>query len=241
MRKSERHQIKRNDFATLFEQTVIYVEDNLRKVVLMAVAVVVVAVAAGGLRVWLAGKQARASLLVGDMIETFHAPISQSIKDLEQSPLGVSSFTSLEERDRNVMEQAESILAHHATASSVPKALYYKGLALANLKRYDDAALTMETFLKAHSRDFLAPMVRYQLARVREAQGKVADALAQFEVLAGSPDSSFPQEEGLLGVGRCQEALGQKAEALKTYQRILSDHPESEYLGEARSRIADLS
>jgi TolA-binding protein len=241
MRKSERHQIKQDDLVTLFERVVMYVEGNLRTVALVAAAAVVIAVAAGGIRFWMAGTQTRASLLVGEMIETFHAPISQSVQDLQQSPLGVSSFTSLEERDRKVLELAESILSDHATAAAVPKALYYKGLALANLKRHEDAAATMETFLKTHSRDFLAPMVRYQLARVLEAQGKLADALVHFEVLAGGSGAFFPKEEGLLGVARCQEALGQKSEALKTYKQILNDHPESEYFGEARSKIADLS
>ena len=44
-----------------------------------------------------------------------------------------------------------------------------------------------------------------------------------------------------MGVARCQEELGRKDDAVKTYRRILSDFPDSEYGADARARVAALS
>jgi TolA-binding protein len=42
-------------------------------------------------------------------------------------------------------------------------------------------------------------------------------------------------------MARCQEALGKKDEAAALYRKLMSEHPDSEYLGEARRRLSDLS
>jgi len=241
MKKEERHQIKRDDLATLLDRAMLYAGGNVRTVGLSAAGLVVVVMAAFGVRAWMAGRDQEASLLVGQMIQTFHAPVTASLQDLQENPAGAATFTSLQERDTKVLELADRILSHNPSAGSAPKALYYKGLALANLKRYDEAAGAMDLLLRTYSRDFLAPMVRYELARVHEAQGKPGEALVQYQAIAEDSASLFPKEEGLLGIARCQEAMGQRAEALKTYQRILKDFPESEYLSEARNKVAELS
>jgi TolA-binding protein len=42
-------------------------------------------------------------------------------------------------------------------------------------------------------------------------------------------------------VGRCQEALGRTSEALKTYRKIVSEFPGSEYQAEAKKKVDELS
>ena len=241
MRKEERHQIKRDDLATLLERAGLFIEDNLRSVVLSAAVLALLVVAGLTLRGWLSSREQRSSLLLGELIETFATPASPSPEERQQLPVGVPSFASASERDSKVLEQAEAILARHGSASVAPKALYYKALALADLRRYDEAAAALDEILMKYSRDFLAPMARYQLARMREVQGKPNEAIVQFQVLTETSGGLFPREEALLGIARCQEAMGQRAEALKTYMRILDEFPESEYLGEARNKVQELS
>ncbi len=137
--------------------------------------------------------------------------------------------------------EADDILRRYGSSRAAPRARYYKALALASLRKFDDAAKTLEEFLHQSPRAVLAPMARFELAQVREAQGNTGEALLQFQALAEDPRGLFPREEGLMGVARCQEALGRKDEAKKTYEKIISDFPGSEYAGEARSRVQDLS
>lgn len=241
MRKDERHQIKRDDLATALETAVLYVQENTRRVGLAAAALL--AIVAGGIALsgWMSSRNERASNLLGDLIRTYRAPVAISLEALQNAPPGAQTFATPEERDTKAVALAETILAEYGGTSVAPKALYYKGIALTGLKRFDEAAGVFEHFLRKHPRDFLAPLARYELARVREAQARHADALLHYQVLAEDARGLFPREEGLLGVGRCQEAMGNAEEALKAYRRILSEYPDSEYQYDARRRVEALS
>lgn len=242
MKKEERHQIKQDDLATALERLLVYSEKHLRPIIFIATTVVILLIAGLLLRGWVQNRAMQASLLVGEMMETYSLPIVQSLDDLQQARIGVESFTSEDERDERVLEQAEAILEEYGTSHAAPKALYYKGLSLANLRRYDDAVKALDRIVRDYSGDFLAPVARLHMARVQEAQGNPREALAHFQALADdTANGSLPTEEGLLGIGRCREALGEKDEALRIYQRLVDEFPNSEYMIDARKRIDELS
>ena len=241
MKKGERHQIKRDDLATALERALIYAEDHLRPIIMIAAVLVIALIGGLLLRNWMQSQAAQASLLVSDMMQNYSLPIVESLEDLGQAPAGVESFTSSEERDRKVLEQADAILARFSSADTVSKALYYRGMALANLGRFDEAVDALDRVVREYTGEFLAPMARYQMARVRETQGNPREALTHFQALAVDPGGILPPEEGILGIARCHEALGDRDEALRTYQRILIEYPESDYLLDARSKVDELS
>jgi TolA-binding protein len=239
MRKDERHQIKRDELVTLIERTSDWVALNRRLIGLAAAGLALALVAALGARSFMASRSAAASFLVGEMIQTHRAPVTASLEDLPEAG-GVRTYGTVEERDARVLEIAESILARYGRTSSAPKARYYKGLALAGLRRDDEARAAFEDFLRRHPRDFLAPWARHHLGRMLEAGGRPGEALIHYQALADDARGIFPREEGLLGVARCQEALGQKEEALKVYRRIVADFPDSDYQFEARRKVEEL-
>jgi len=241
MRKDERHQIKRDELLTAIERGTLYVAHNARQVGLGAAAVALLALAGFGLHAFMGARAEKASALLGQMVRTYRAPVVATMEALQQAPAGVQSFTTAEERDGKVLQLADDILARYGATPAAPKALYYKALALEGLKKDADAVAAMETFLKKHPGDFLAPMARFQLARLRETQGNPSEALVQYQVLAEDSRGLFPREEGLLGMARCHEALGHKDEALKVYRRVLSEFPDSDYRSEASRKVQDLS
>lgn len=241
MRKDERHQIKRDELLTAIERATLYLAHNTRRVAAMAGAAAVLVMAAFGLSAWLGAREERASALLGEVIRTYRAPVVASLDALQQAPAGVQSYTSAEERDGKVLQLAEEILSRYGSSKAAPKAFYYQALAQAALKKEEDAVKTLEALLRQHPGDFLAPLARFQLARLKETRGNPSEALVQFQVLADDTRGLFPREEGLLGVARCQERLGHAQEALKAYRRILSDFPDSDYRGEASRKVQELS
>ena len=87
-----------------------------------------------------------------------------------------------------------------------------------------------------------APRRQYSITIAGEkAEGDPAEALSHYQALAEGSGAILPPEEGLLGVARCQEAMGRTEEALETYRRLLTEFPESEYAGEAREKVSELS
>jgi TolA-binding protein len=240
MKKEERHQIKRDELMTVLERAEHFVEDNVRRVLIIAGAALLLVVAGLGLRSWLVGRETRGAAMLGEVIRTYRSPVASSLDALQDAPPGTTPFTTAADRDRKVLDQADALLAACPGTKAAPKARYYRGLALAALGRGDEAVAAFEDFLKRHPSDFVAPMARLQLAHLREARGETAEALAHYEALAGQA-GAFPPEEGILGTARCQEALGRKDEALKTYRRVVSEFPDSEYASEARRKVDDLS
>ena len=240
MNKNERHRVKRDELVTVFERTTFYVEGHLRQVGWIAAAVAACILGAYGVSSWMQNREQAASFLLGSLIQTYRAPVAFA-QDESAAPAGVTTYSTAEERDAKVVEQADRLLARYGSSRAAPKALYYKALALSGQNKHDEAAKALDEFLRRYPDDFLSPMARYQFGRVRQTQGSPAEALIQFQALVEDSRGFFPREEALLAVGQCQEAMGKKSEALATYKKIVSDFPNSEYEAEAKSRIADLS
>ncbi|MFQ5876082.1 MAG: tol-pal system YbgF family protein [Acidobacteriota bacterium] len=242
MKKSERHQIKRNDLATVLEGAVSFFEEHRRAVLVAAAAVVIAAISALAVTHRLRSRQEEASVRLAELIRMRRAPIALSL-DPQQRPVpGLPTFATVRERDLRVIELADAILEEYGSTRAAPKALYYRSIALADLERYEEAVASWDRFLREHPRDFLAPLARYNLGRVLEAQGSPGEALLHYQALADDARAGlFPTEEGLLGIARCQEALGEREAALETYRRVLDEFPGSEYQVEARRKVDELS
>jgi tetratricopeptide (TPR) repeat protein len=202
---------------------------------------VVVALAVFGGRVWWQDRQATQSRLLGELVQTYNSPITASLEDLNAARPGVSSFTSTEERDRKVLELADAILKRGGSGAAGAGALVYRGIALANLGKPDEAEAALRQALESQAGGLFGPMARLRLARLHEAQGKAAEALPLFQAIAEDKAGVIPPEEGLLGMARCNEALGKKDEADQIYKRLVSEFPDSEYASEARDRVAKAS
>ena len=241
MKKTERHQMKRDELVTVIERGTFYVESHRRRIVLAAAGVVILAAVVFAARVWWSGREQEASFLLGQIIETYRAPVTASLDTLQQSTQGSKTFATAEEKNQEIVKRADEILTRFGSSRSSPKALYYKGLALSELKETDEAEKVLQALLTRYPSDFLAPLARYEVARLKETQGNPSEALIQYQTLAEDAQGFFPKEEGLMGVARCQEALGRKGDALKTYRRIVSDFPDSDYQPEARKKVEELS
>jgi TolA-binding protein len=236
MKKEERHQIKRNDLASAMESAADYVGENRRSVTMMAAVALGVVVLGFAGRAWWVNRQGEGARRVGDLITAANGSIVATVEDLGNNRAGVPTFTSTEERSKKVVDLADAILKNGGSSNAVLTAQLYKGSALADLGRGDDAATALEAVVKQDPEGLLGGSARLRLARLREAQGRPADALTLYQKIASDASGSMPPEEGLLGAARCQEALGQKDAAAASYKSLLDKYPDSEYAAEARTR-----
>ena len=241
MKREERHQAKRNDLATLLEEAASYTQDNARQVAIMAVVLVVVIAGGFGIRGWMRSRDARASQQIGELIDTYTAPITVSVEDLESAQSGVHTFTSVDERAQKVQEISDAILKAGGSAMIRSAALLYRGMAQADRKMLDEAESSFGEASRLDPDGLFSSMARLRLARLKESRSKSEEALALYQAIADGSTGVLPREEGILGMARCQEALGRKDDALALYRRLLSEFPDSEYLAEARTHVGDAS
>ncbi|HUD71365.1 MAG TPA: tetratricopeptide repeat protein [Dongiaceae bacterium] len=239
MHKEERHQIKRDDLATLLHGTAEWLGGHNRLALAAGAAVVAVALLVGAGTTWWRGRQATTSRLLGNLIETANASVTATLEDLSQNRGGQPTFTSTEERDRKVIELADALEKRAGTAGAGGAATLYRAIAQAGLGQTDDAARGLDDLIRRDPNGLYGAMARLRLAGLREAQGKPTDALPLYQAIADAHGGLVPPEEGLLGMARCQEALGHADEAGKIYQRLVSDYPDSEYAGEAQTHLTN--
>jgi TolA-binding protein len=233
--------MKRDDLVTAIGKGTFYVENHARWIGIGTVSLVVLVAAALMVRAWWGGREEKASMLLGQIIETYQAPVTTTLDALPQSAPGARTFPTADAKNQEVVKTADEILTRYGSSRTAAKALYYKGLALSELKKMDEADKALQELLARYPGDFMAPLARYELARLKEAQGNPSEALIQYQALSEDAQGFFPREEGLMGVARCQEALGRTSDALKTYRRVVSDFPDSEYQFEAKKKVEELS
>lgn len=241
MKREERHELKRNDLAVLMEEAAHYATHHVRRVALIGVGVVLLGAGVFGGRAYLAARDATAARQLGALMEVYNAPITASLEDLERAQTGVPTFTSVEARDRKVLDMAAALLTSGARGSALAGALLYRGIAQVSLKQSADAEASFRSVIESDPDGLFGPVARLRLARLLESQGKAADALPLYQAMADATDGLLPREEGLIGMARCHEALGRRSEALGIYRRLTAEFPESEYLAEARTHLADAS
>ncbi len=111
-----------------------------------------------------------------------------------------------------------------------------------HLERYDQAKDSYQTFLKnlKHEEDYLKPLILDSLAYINEAEKDLEKAAARWEEVTKLADE-FLKEEAFFNLGRIYEAQNHKEKAIKTYEKLISDYPDSSNIAWVKAKLAGLS
>ncbi|MGD9905411.1 MAG: tetratricopeptide repeat protein [Vicinamibacterales bacterium] len=138
---------------------------------------------------------------------------------------------------------AEAVGALEKAASLAPgdaSIQFQLGSAYVDTQDYDKAVAALQKGLAAKpdlARDGLAAEATATLGAVLFAQGKVAEAEAEFQrVLAARPDSAA----GLLGMGKVYFSRSDVAKALELFERVVSAHPGTPEAAQAETFVKEL-
>ncbi|HDY66267.1 MAG TPA: tetratricopeptide repeat protein, partial [Candidatus Scalindua sp.] len=105
-----------------------------------------------------------------------------------------------------------------STTSATPWLLLELGNTQYNAKKYNEAILTYEEFIKRFSEHTLVPIIRQSLGYAFEENGQLKEAVEQFEKIATDTDAKFLKAQVNLDAGRCNEKLGQLSPAIAAYK-----------------------
>jgi tetratricopeptide (TPR) repeat protein len=237
-RRITRKEMKRDEFVSAMGRMTIWVEEHAREALILAGLAIAAVVGFVLVSQFLAQRESKASALLARGIEALRAPVKGA--EASASPGGVV-YASREEKYRTVVDQMDALIQTYPRSRSGRLALYYKGLALLELKKPQDARKVLEEFLAGSSSGFAAPMARAALARALDDAGDHQKALDLYEQLSKGGDSSYPPQAALMEMGLCLERMGKKDEARKIYERMTREFPASDYSQEAQTRLKGLS
>jgi TolA-binding protein len=237
-RRITRKEMKRDEFVTAMGRVTLWLESHAREALILGVVVVAAAIGSVLVYQFLAQREEKASALLARGVETLHAPVNTASTT---GAAGGATFATSEEKNRAVVDQMDELLQTYPRSRAGRLALYYKGLALIDLHKPQEAEKVLEDFLASSSGSFAAPMARAALARALDDAGDHQKALDAYEQLSRGGDGAYPAQAALMEMGRCLEKMGKKDEAKKIYERVTREFPASEYSQEAQERLKELS
>lgn len=136
-------------------------------------------------------------------------------------------------------EAARKVSAQYAGTPSGVDALRIAGDDAFWLGDFKGAADSYKQYLDKKRTGIVADAVRRSYAYALESSAQPAEASREYDALVGRFDRES-SAEFLAASARCQQALGQNAEAVKRLQRILDEFGETSYAQSARVRLGEL-
>ncbi len=238
-RLTRREMVQKDEFVSVVERGMLWLERHWRTLLGVTAGLVAAVLLGAGLSSWLGSRSHAAEALLAAAMDVSRAPI---LRQGELPPLGAGPvFASQQERDAAALEKLDEVMATYPSSRAAGRAAYLRGAVLLRLDRAAEAVTALERYLQDHSSSDLAPAARRTLAAARIAAGEVDAGLGFLEELVARPSPVFPADAALMELARAQEAAGRQAAAAATYQRLVNEHAQSVYAGEAGQAFARLS
>jgi tetratricopeptide (TPR) repeat protein len=222
-----RRDMKRNELAETVGKTVGYVTEH-RKGVTEAVAVV------AGLAVILLGifaYRAWAERSAGRDLSRALGVLAVPLKSEE--PTAAKTYATAAERQAEADRFLRKAASHGSTGPGRAARVI---LAAGGTEKPAEA---IETFEKAarKGRSESAAAAEIDAAKMLASQGKAAEAIDRLKRAIESSSTAAPKDALLYTLAQIYEASGSAADARATYQRLLTDYPDSPYRADARQKV----
>lgn len=225
--KIRRQDLKRNELAETMGKTVDYVSGHKKGVTEAIVVLAGVAVLAGGFFLYREWSERSAGRDLSEALAILDTPLA-----FEQ-PGAAKTFASAAER----RAQADPLLRKAAAHGSTPSGRAAQVILAAN--GADKAIQEVDVFEKAarQARSESAAAAEIDAAKALAAQGKTTEAIDRLKRAIESPASAAPKDALLFALGAIYEQSGAAADARATYQRLITDYPNSPYRADARQKV----
>jgi len=225
--KFRRQDLKRNELAETMGKTVDYVSGHKKGVTEALTILAGVAVLAGGFFLYRAWSERSAGRALSEALGILETPLAS------EQPGATKGFASAAER----RAQADPLLRKAAAYGSTSSGRAAQVILAAS--GADKANQEVDVFEKAarQARSESAAAAEIDAAKALAAQGKTTEAIDRLKRAIESPTSAAPKDALLFTLGAIYEQSGAAADARATYQRLITDYPNSPYRADARQKV----
>lgn len=222
-----RKDMKRNELAETVGKTVDYVSDH-KKGVAEAVAI------AAGLAILVVGffaYRAWADRSAGRDLSQALAILATPLATEE--PSAVKTYPNPSARWTEAEPHLRKAAAHGSTPSGRAAQVI---IAAGGSEKPADAVQTFEKAARK-GRSEIAASAEIDAAKLLASDGKAAEAIERLKRAIDAPTGPAPKDALLFTLAQIQEASGAAADARATYQRLITDYPNSPYRADARQKV----
>ncbi len=233
MKREHRHHLKQDELVHWIDRTINWGVENKRNIVNGTLVVVGAALLLGGLYIYRSRRSATAEALLTAALEQYHGVVVSDAGSA--APTDVPTFESSEARFRASLEAFETIADGYGTYDAARHARYYVGLCHNGLLELDAAEEALEV-VRGGNRDLLYYLATQALASVKLQRDDIAGAAELYRSLVEDTQVPLPKDLLLFELAKTEERGGNNEQAKRYYERMLSEHPESQLRGDALTR-----
>lgn len=240
MRAETRHQMKEDRFSKATfqaaEKTVHWTVEHQSKLIVVAIAVLVIAAIGFGGWYYLNTQDEKASAELSTAVRTLEAPVRPA--GMPPQP-GSQTFASSQERATEAGKQFQTLVDKYPHTRTADMARYFVGIA--SLQLGDNAAAERNLQQAANSSNKeLAALGKFALASVYRAEKKDPQAIDIYKQLADKPATTVSKVTAQLELAGLYEAQQKPDEAKRIYEQIKKENPSTEAASLAERRAGAL-
>ena len=247
MKTRERHELKENDLARALEGVGGWAKPRTGQLVTVVVAVIVIAGGALGVMAWRSSQKNKGQELLAEAMVVLNTAV---VPVTESQPGEVPAAASISAKGTFSTEAAKLTAAVpklKAAAEAYPDTIagitarYHLGASLAALGQPKEAVAQFDDVIKRAGADSIyGRMAQLGRADAQARGGDVDAAIATWKTLAEKKDAGLPEDAILMELGRAYQLKGAKDDAKKAFDEIVTKHPDSPYVADARKELDSL-
>jgi TolA-binding protein len=244
MKRVERHKLKENDFARTVAQAREALDTRRSEFGVMALVAAIVVALAVGYFWWRSSRNAAADTMLASAVAIYDSPVVPVPAPAPGSPPPVpqpGTYPTQEAKLQAALPKfVEAADTYPSTAQGVAARYHAAGI-LAGLGRFAEAEQRyQEVVARAGQNSIYGRTARLGLADTLVAQGKYDNAINVYTELSRDTNSQIPVDGVLIQLGRAYARAGRKDEAVRAYNRIVSEFPQSVYVADARRELEEV-
>ncbi|MGH9641123.1 MAG: tetratricopeptide repeat protein [Terriglobales bacterium] len=240
MRAETRHQLKQDRFskATIeaAEATMHWSQEHQGKLIVAAIAVLIVAGIVFGGWYYINSQDEKASLEFTDAVRTMDAQLRPPGTPAQPS---IQSFESVADRATAARKKFQAIADKYPQTKTGKMARYFVGVTSAQLGDYVTAERNLQETANSSNAQ-LASLGKFALASVYREEKKDSQATDLYKQLIDKPTELVSKVQAQLELASLYESEQKTTDAKKIYQEIEKENPQSEVSSIAQRKLADL-
>lgn len=243
MKSTERQHLKHNELADAIGLAGDYYARHRRTFTYGIVAVVLAAVAIGGVFAWRQSIDTKSRTLLAEAMVVSERPIQAPAPPpggtAEQPGVPVQAPGTFPTEQARLEASLPKFLAAaeaYPTSDAGRTARYLAASTLVQLGRFDEAIAQYDQVVAGGS-DIVANTARLGKAEAQLRAGKHDAAIAMFKEVADKKDGRLPTEAVLMELARAYRVAGKHDDARKTLTEIVEQHADSPVAMEAKQEL----
>jgi predicted negative regulator of RcsB-dependent stress response len=240
MKRSERHRLKENELSHAFTEATNRFAERQRTYGTAGAIVLVVALAAGGYWAWHTRNETRAQVLLTEALMVVQSPVEAPKPDADGKVVQLpGSYPTINARAEAALQKFVQVGDQYPSTKAGIASRYYAAAALSMLGRPGEAVTRFQDVVnRAGASNFYGRMAQLGTIEAQVQAKQYDQAIAGAQALANSTDDSLPRDAALMELGRAYAAAGKKTEAKQTFDKVVTEFPESAFADEAKAAIA---